>query len=67
MLLGSALLRGYSVFIAYSVRSGPGESGQFQGLPEATLSWLPSCLKSFPAGCNIAISEETFMQYNVLD
>ena len=27
-----------------------GESGQFQGLPEAILSCLPFCLKSFSTG-----------------
>ena len=32
--------------IAYSGREGPSESGQFQGLPEAILSCLPSCLRS---------------------
>lgn len=34
-------------FLVYSGREGPGESGQFQGLQEASLSCLPSCWRNF--------------------
>jgi hypothetical protein len=36
--------------IAYSGREEPSESGQFQGIPGVILSYLPSCLRSFPEG-----------------
>jgi hypothetical protein len=36
-----------SAFIAYSGRKKPKESVPFQRLPEAVLSCLPSCLRSF--------------------
>jgi hypothetical protein len=42
--------KGLSAFVAYFDREGPGRSTQFQELPEAILSCLPSCLKSFPTG-----------------
>ena len=37
-------------------------SGRFQGLPKGVLSCLPSCLRSFPAGWNVSILEETVIQ-----
>lgn len=40
---------------SHSDWEGPSESGHFQGLPEAVLS----CLRSFPAGWNVSILEET--------
>jgi hypothetical protein len=43
-------------------REGSSHSVQFQGLPEAILSRLPSCLKSFAASWNGLISEETVTQ-----
>ena len=50
------LLLGFSASIVYSGREeGPGESGQFQGLPNTVLSCLPSCLKSLPAECNFSL------------
>ena len=44
---------------AYSGREGPGESDQFQALPEAVLSCLPSCLRRSLQGGMFLISEET--------
>lgn len=59
-LVNSALLRilltvqlyflpeGHSAFIVFSGREGQNDSDQFQGLSETVLSFLPSCLGSFP-------------------
>lgn len=57
----SLFLRG-SALIAYSSREWLSESGQVQGLPEVSLSSLLS-LRSYPAGCNVSISQETVKQY----
>lgn len=38
------------MFILYSGGKGPSESGQIQELPEAILSCLPLCLRSFTTG-----------------
>jgi hypothetical protein len=59
--LGSALLK-LLAFTADTGKRGPSESGQFQGVLEAVLSCLPSCLKMFPAGWDVSISEETTTQ-----
>lgn len=53
---------GHSTFTAHSGRERPSESGQFQRVPEAILSYLSSCLKSFPAEWNVSILEETVPQ-----
>ena len=50
----AAQLPALSAFIAYSSREGLSESRQFQGLPEAHLSCLPSWLRSFPVGRNVS-------------
>jgi hypothetical protein len=47
----------------YSVREGPGESGQLQGL-EAISSCLTFLLKKFLEGWNVFISEERL--HNIL-
>lgn len=44
---GSSLWEGLSAFLSYSGREEPSESAHFQGLPEAILNCLPSCLSSF--------------------
>ena len=44
-----------SALIAYSGREGPSESVKFQGLPEAILNCLPSCLKRSPVGWTVSI------------
>jgi len=49
-----------AVSIAYSGSKGSSKFGQFQGLPEAIMTCLPSCLISFPAEWNVLISEETY-------
>lgn len=46
---GSALLQ-LLTFTADSGKGRPSELGQFQGVLEALLSCLPSCLKVFLAG-----------------
>ena len=43
----------------------PTESGHFQGLPEANVSCSLSCLRSFPAGWNVLISEEVFTWHSL--
>ena len=40
-------------------RGGQSEAGQFQGLPEAILSYVLSSLRSIPVGCNVSFLEET--------
>lgn len=47
-----------SAFITYSGREGHSEFCPFQGLPEAFLSCLSPCLKSFPARWNVSILVE---------
>lgn len=39
----------------YTSREEPNESCQFQELPEAVLSCLHSCLRSFPTGWNVSV------------
>lgn len=54
---------GCSELVLFTLRKkGFHESGQFQGLPEAFLSYLPSGWRKFPTGWNVFISEETFPQ-----
>ena len=53
---------GLSAFIAYYSREESSKFGQFQGLPEDVLSYLPSLLKSFPAGCNVSNMKEPAAQ-----
>lgn len=55
--------RGTPAFITYSSREGRRESGQVQRLPKPILSCLPPSLKTFPAGWNVLISEETNTQH----
>ena len=43
--VSSHLKQALSAFIAYSGRQTPSGSSQFQGLPEAILSYLPSCIR----------------------
>jgi hypothetical protein len=57
----------FNCFIAYSGREWASESGQFQGLPETTLSSLPSCLRRFPAEWNASITEDTVAQQAVTE
>lgn len=47
-----------SAFIAYSLKKGPSEFGQFQGLHEAVVSCLPSYLRPFPARCKCSNLKE---------
>lgn len=56
-------LRGSLGFYCLFCREGPRESAQLQGLPEAILTHLPSCLRSFSIGQNVLISEEIVTQY----
>jgi hypothetical protein len=53
-----------SLFFALE-REGLIEPGQFQGLPPAILSCLPSGLRKFPEGWSVSISEEITIQYQV--
>lgn len=47
-------------------KEGPSESGQSQGLPEASFIYLPLCLKNFLAGWRGSVLEESVMeQYQV--
>jgi hypothetical protein len=48
--------------LVYFGKERPSESGQFQGLPEAILRYLPSCLRSFPEDWNVSLSEKTVIQ-----
>lgn len=59
MQFGSLISGGLSAFIDYCGREGPSESGQFQGLPGALLSCLPSCLRSFSVERNVSILQKT--------
>lgn len=62
LLCGFACLRVFfEVWLPFSERGSQlwHKSGQVQGLPEATLSCLPPCLKSVPTGCHVSVLEET--------
>lgn len=63
-LLWSLVMTGTQLWMnVYSVREGPGESGQLQGL-EAISSCLTFLLKKFLEGWNVFISEERL--HNIL-
>lgn len=55
-----------AAFISDSGREGPSESSQFQELPRAILSCLPSCLRSFPGGWNVWISDSFLIMFAIL-
>lgn len=42
---------------------GPGQSSQSQGLPEAILSYFPTCLRLFPEGWKVSFLEEDVIQH----
>ena len=66
MQLGFAVPEGHShsAFIAYSIREGPSENGQFQGLPETLL--FTFLFEALPAGGEVFIAEEIVTQQFVL-